>query len=203
MTTTTLPDGVSQAMVNHLTANAKYYAHKILIPEHHQRLVQNLASVAQTAHIPPQYIYRYSMADHCTQAELDWVRTLHSHEDEDCAGLIYEGKQPKLDQRMMTMAGAFIRNYIDARVYPVQDIVQMLKRGKKPEGTIILVPNFFLTKENGGHVATWEVSALLGWLYDRYGSSQQTVLYVQSLTAVEQEYGTSFKDHIDEHFQKL
>lgn len=178
----------------------KFYASGLLIPEEHARLVMCLDQVAHQASIPGRFIYQHSMKDFCSATELDWVRTLKARSDDGKIGLVYLSDAPKVDERMFAIAGACIRNYLDARVYTVQKLLSLLKDGDEPSCDVLLCPNFYLNREAGGHLPSWQVSGLLGMLYSRFSKDLATVIYVESMDGLGAEYGDAFKKHLLEHF---
>ena len=187
------------ALVEHVKAHLQIYKHKVLRPEVHHRLVQDLPRIALTANIPPTYIYT-SMVGTCGPQEVDWVRTLKNHHEHNIAGMAFVGMIPNVEDRMMHIAGACIRNYLDARVMTVQEVIEKQKAGAMPEPRVLLIPNFFLKKDSGGDIPSWQVSSLLGLLYSRFAKQLHTVLYVQNLHSLAEAYGVSFSGHIQSHY---
>jgi hypothetical protein len=181
----------------HRADYAEAYAPGILSPENHARLVVDLDRVAKGAHVPKQYIYRHRMAEFCGPDELNWVKTFRRNES---AGICYVGNVLHVEQRMLVIAGALLRNFVDARVHTVQEVSDAVRAGTELEGRVILVPNFHLSKGNGGDIPSWQVSGLLGFLYRRFANETKTVIYVASMKMLQAEYGRSFQEHIEDHF---
>lgn len=117
-------------------------------------------------------------------------------------GLIYHGDvfEIPVEDKMMAIAGACLRNYIDARVLTVQNVLQMLKNNTMPDCTVCLVPNFCMSNMDNKSVAPWEAAALLGWLYSRMAKNLKTVLYVGSMTSLEVSYGAAMLKHVKAHY---
>lgn len=184
----------------HLEKYGKYYKPEILVPDYHLRLVEEIESVAQVANIPSRYIYKTRIADWCDETDENWVKRLKFWSEEGIAGLYYTGKIQHVEDRMMVMAGACIRNFIDARVYTVQSLIVKLKEETMPDPTVVFVPNFFLMPGSGGKLPEWQIALLMGWLMRRYTKNLQTCLYVESMPKLGDLYGNLFKEHLELHF---
>lgn len=131
---------------------------------------------------------------------MEWFKGMKHGKE---CGVVYvglENSKVPIEDRMLAMTGAFLRNYVNAKFMVVQDVLLQLKKGEMPECTVLLIPNFCLSKGDGGHIASWEVSSLLGLLYSRLGKGLKTVLYVSSMESLVAQYGKPFKSHIDSHY---
>jgi hypothetical protein len=187
------------AVDNHMALYKKYYESGVLKREHHERMVEDLAEVCKIAGIPKYFTYT-AFSDHCGDKEREWLKTIRSPEDGQ-AGMVFTGSVVNVEDRMMAIVGACLRNYLDARLVTVQEILKMEKAHKNFEPPLICIPNFFLQKSSGGDIATWEVSTLLGWLHRRFAADLQTVLYIADMQLLKSQYGVAFYDHITAHFK--
>lgn len=174
------------------------FEEKRLDKEYHARLIADLDRVAELAAIPPKMVYS-RLSQYCTGDDLTWVRGLKKGDQPQ--GLVYIGKYTiPVEDKMMAITGACLRNFIDARMMPVQEVISRLKSDDMPHPTVLLIPNFCLEKGEGGDIAQWHISSLLGLLYTRMTKNLKTVLYVGSLSALEKNYGESFRNHIESHY---
>lgn len=163
--------------------------------QHHDQLLADIQGVIRQAGIPIEYVWT-SVKEFCGGDELDFVASI---KQEECPlGMMYVGEfdKPPVNERMMAIAGACLRNYINAKVMTVQDVLGALKTDSMSSPTVLLIPNFFIGKGSGGHIAEWEKSNLLGLLYRRQQDSKKTVIYVSNLKDMEAEYGKPFVDHV-------
>lgn len=171
--------------------------------DYHERLIADIQGVVKQAGIPEPYVWT-PMSQYCGETEVDFVINLSTHVDsiKPVFGLVYIGKieGSPVNDRMMSIAGACLRNYINAKVMVVGDVISALREGQMPSPTVLLIPNFFMGKDGSGKVAEWETPLLLDMLYKRQQEGKQTVLYVSDLEALEAEYGHAFTDHIDGKF---
>lgn len=188
-------------LVKQTQSMAKFYEPGLLKPDSHWRIVDDLVGIARTANIPPQYIYKHSMVGTCSEAEIEWVRQLKRLPDMDIAGLAIHGTQKGLlYERMLAMAGALVRNFVDARVVTLQTLLEDIKAGAQTEGTVVIVPNFHTSPEKGGGLHPRFIGQLLDWLYQRYGEQKQTVIYIESLPLLREHYGDDIAQLVTSHY---
>lgn len=188
----------SKGEANHVKKYQHVYAEGVLTPDIHRQLVEDLDGIAASARIPPRCIYK-SAKGVCTQAELDWAKNFRVQREQGIDGMVYTGAENVMP-RMMALTGIFLRNFINAKLYPVQDLCALLKTHSPPPETVVVVPNFFVGKSSGGDIASWQVSYLLGWLYDRKAEGKSTVVAVESMASMKVEYGRPFFDLIKESY---
>lgn len=174
---------------------------KILDREYHGRLIADLERLSRKAGIPAQYVWS-RLSDYCSEEEIAWVRKMRSEEDH---GLIITSSsaQVPVECKMMAMVGAFLRNYINARMLSVQEVVAMVKNSGAVPPTVALVPNFSMAKSEAASVAPWDSALLLSWLYSRLVDGQKTVLFVGSMKTLEEVYGEAMLKHLKTHYRIL
>jgi hypothetical protein len=97
--------------------------------------------------------------------------------------------------RMQAMAAAFLRNFIDARVITIHEVLGWHDQDEPPNPTVLLIPNFY-TVMKGTPLTGWQVQLLYDTLMARFISGKQTVLYVENLAALVKDYGQHFADFI-------
>ena len=179
---------------------------KILNKEYHGPLIRQVNTVVRTANIPSAMVYR-SMKEFCSDEEIEYFRHYKLHPHHGIYGLAYvgvKGKKCPVSTRMMAMTAAFVRNYLDARMMPVGTVIDTVKHDGSPECTVLLIPDFHLTRATGGSsLPDWQVGHLVEMLLDRQGANQQTVVSVESMENLERDYGSVIKDHIQHYFTKI
>jgi hypothetical protein len=181
--------------------SSKAYESGVINSEHHSELVRNIEQTARLACIPVQAVWQ-SMEGVCSAPVIEYVRHYKQNPLNGVYGLCFNGPMngTSIQDKMMLIAGACLRNYINARMMTVQDILAGTKKGVYPDVSVLLIPNFFLANNDGGHIPAWQISDLTGLLMKRHAQSLQTVIYVQDMTELESEYGQIFKYHIKNHF---
>lgn len=173
---------------------------KILDREFHGRLLADLERLTRKAGIPAHYVWS-RLADFCTEEEIAWVRKMRTDDDH---GLIITSSSVSIpvECKMMAMVGAFLRNYINARMLSVQEVLTLVKSPGTTPPTVALVPNFSMPKAEAS-VAPWESASLLSWLYSRLVDGQKTVLFVGSMKTLEEVYGEAMLKHLKTHYRIL
>lgn len=168
--------------------------------EHHERLLADLNKVSDIAGIPPRFVWS-RLSEYCKGEDYKWLASMRTAETN---GMVYVGKTERpIEDTMMAITGACLRNYIDARVMSVQEVIQRLKENEMPSPTVLLIPNFCLDKDGGGNLPAWQVSSLLGLLYTRLSRNLKTILYVGSMAAMHTSYGDAFTAHIEAHYLRV
>jgi hypothetical protein len=170
----------------------------------HIQLLSDIAGYTRTAGIPESYVWT-SATEYCDEEELAYINTIKKslHERDGALGMVYVGdvEGSPVNERMMAIAGVCLRNYINAKVMTLQAVLESLKAQTFPSNvSVLLIPNFFSSRADGGRIAEWEVANLLGLLYQRQQDGRHTVLHVSNLKELGDEYGKSFKKHLNTHF---
>lgn len=172
----------------------------LLDEEHHKRLILDIEQIAQTAGVPVPMIWS-KLSDYCSPEEFEYIRHIKSTKH---YGLLYTGEQkPSVQDKMMAITGALLRNHMDCRLMVLQNVLHLLKNDAMPEPRCLCIPNFCLGSKEGGDIPSWEVSALVGLIYNRGALGLQTVLYAQSLAVVGVQYGTTLSQYLETHYKVL
>ena len=184
-------------------AEEKSWPYKLLDQERHARLVDNLSEICEIAGVPADMIDK-SMADSgCIPHEIDWVKGFHQRTPEDNKGglLLVGNWTPDPSTRLMAMAAAFVRNFIDARVVHLFS----MKEGQDwPDPTVLIIPDFCRSSAKMGFAMTqWRARELQSMLMDRFTKRRVTVLHVESVKQIEVEHGKSFHDFIAQNWDRL
>jgi len=173
---------------------------KVLDRELHERLIADIEKVCKIAGTPPFMVWT-GMSPYCTPQEINWVSKSLTSEK---SGLVLVGLQETpIEDKFMAMTAAYLRNYKDARMLTLQEVLHHIKRDDLPEPTVLLVPNFVLGKNTGGEIPQWQTSGLLGMLYQRMSQGLKTILYIDSMDNLKMNYGASFVDHLSSHYDFL
>lgn len=176
-------------------------AEKVLPDEQfHQSLIADIDNVARAANIPIDMIWA-PMAQYCTQVEIDYVAALRRQSQSGNYGVVITAKRPQhsMITRFTAITGACVRNYVNARVMTLQDVLECIKASEMPTPTVLLLPNFYVGVKTGGRVAEWQTQGLLSMLYQRQAEGLQTFLYVSSMKELEDYYGAAFCQHLREN----
>jgi len=169
----------------------------VLSKEFHERLLADLTRITKRAGIPPEFVWS-RLSEYCSSEEIEWVKAMKRTP---ASGGVFTGTMDvPVTDKMMAITGLCLRNFTDARYMTLQQVISALKAGTMDAPTVLLIPNFCIGKAGVDDIPQWEVSALLGLLYQRQSLGKKTLIYVGSMTALEKNYGQAFKQHIDSHY---
>lgn len=178
-------------------------ASKLIDETAHAQLLADIEGYTRTAGIPEHFVWT-SIHQYCKGAdEIDYVlsikKSLHERNGEHI-GMVYVGDvagEP-INERMMSIAGVCLRNYINAKVMTVQKVLDSIKSGTMPNNvSVLLIPNFY---DKECQIAKWQIPELLGMLYDRQQEGKHTVLHVSDMKELKAEYGGAFFSHLSGKF---
>lgn len=187
----------------HQKRYAKYYDKGLLDPAVHRKLVENMDRICAQARIPAMYVHTCPLSKFCDEADIHWVREFHKWTDRNIAGMAYSGAITRVEDRMLSIAGALVRNYIDAKVMTVQEAINTTKDDEAPMCSALLIPNFYLPRDAGGRIPEWQVSILSGLLMTRFSRGLQTVVYVADHDKMIRDYGEMTASHIANHYYRV
>jgi hypothetical protein len=175
------------------------YATGVLVKEHHDRLVADIDNFAADAGIQAHWLWQH-LGETCGEVAVEYVRRFNHHRHGgEIAGLCLVRGSSSLalvEPHMAAIAAALVRNFVRARVITLGRVLQYCAAGDPPEATCLLIPNFFIPKQDGGTIASWQVSALYDLLIQRQALGLQTVVYVSDMSGLEKEYGLAFSSLI-------
>lgn len=172
----------------------------VIDKDKHARLLQDLDHICETANITKAMIYR-SATEFLQPVELDWLQNFYAYRD---AGenLLLVGKHtPGPDTKMMAIAAALLRNFIDARVIPLNTLISACEKGDPPDPTVLLIPNLYVWSE-GKALPAWKIQSVYDLLLQRLTMGKPVVAYVEELAPMEKSYGQVFAQHLADHYRR-
>jgi hypothetical protein len=152
-----------------------------------------LKQAAKRAGIPAEAICRH-LQEYVGDDERKWCRGVMASRSQPHPGILYVGKWPDVNTRMDGIAGAMVRNFIDARVMPIN-----LALEERPASTVLLVPNFCTTTKQAG----WQAEKMSDLILERLHANQVSVLYGTTMDDIQNVYGTSLRDVFLNRFKVL
>lgn len=151
-----------------------------LDPQVHGLLVEKIDSVARKAGIPKRYILE-SIRGVGTEADVAWVEQQRTLRKEDQVSWYIEGdSDPAIEVRMMALAGALLRNFLDARVKPA---TVLCSDDPDTDFTALLVPNFWVAGASMYSVA--QATQVYNELMRRSAANRFTILYISDMQSFE------------------
>jgi hypothetical protein len=160
----------------------------------HGRIIADFENVCATAGVQGRFL-KESMTEYCQDVEVDWVRRFHAYRAEGCPGLLLEGVA-KPDTRCQAIAAALVRNYIDARVIPLNTVMDMSSDGGVPSPSVLVIPNLY-TVAAAKNMPAWRVGVVYDLLLNRATQGKPSVVYVENLKSLVGVYGAPFHDFLD------
>ncbi len=174
----------------------------VLVPEVHERLVANLEGFASDAGIAPHWIYK-PLDPELPELELNYVRNFPKHRELGLAGMcLLKSVVPvgAAEDRMSALAGAFLRNFIRAKVMTLGSALDALASGDTIDSTVLLIPNFCTGSAMETKLQEWHCRLLHDLMSERQTRGLQTVVYASELKRVSSYMGQPIADLIDSHY---
>lgn len=169
----------------------------VLDPQRHARLLADLENICHVANVPRTFVHQ-SMTGFCDGQEIDWVVNFRMYR-ETCAGLLVVAR-PNPDTRAMAICGALLRNFIDARVMPLNTVLDHLEAHEMPEPTVLIIPNLFV-QQLGKALPAWKLQQVYDLLLQRFTANKPTVVCVENLQAMQSAYGQAMYEHLTAHYR--
>lgn len=166
----------------------------LLDAKEHSRIIADFERVTSTAGIQAHFMYE-SMTKYCGATEVDWVKKFWKYKAAGVAGLALVGVT-RPDTRCQSIAAALVRNYVDARVIPVNTLIEGGLNGSTPSPTVLIIPNLFMVAMGKNIGPAWRVQAMYDLLLDRATHGKPTVVYVEDLKSLVTVYGAPFADFL-------
>lgn len=167
----------------------------LLDAKEHSRIIADFERVCTVAGIQGHFLYE-SMTKYCGDVEVDWVKKFWTYKAQGVAGLALVGVH-RPDTRCQSIAAALVRNYVDARVIPVNTLIESTQNGNRPPApTVLLVPNLFMATMGGKNMPAWRIQAMYDLLLERSTKSKPSVVYVEDMTSLVGVYGEPFRDFL-------
>jgi hypothetical protein len=167
----------------------------VLDPERHKRLLEDLEHICSIAHVPQKHV-RESMVGYCDSLEIDWVTNFRLYR-ETYPGLLIEGHKDSTD-RCMAIAGALLRNFIDARVVSVNKILEYHETNSIPEPTVLVISNLQINN-HGKPFTAWQLAVIYDVLVRRWTANLPTVVAIDNMDSLKQTYGLSFGQFLEKY----
>lgn len=160
----------------------------------HQRLIDALPTIVNQSNVPEVFI-RTTAQGNCDAADIKFLKNYHSLKTQGVGGYCKVGGKGA-SRKLNFIAGALIRNYVDARVMSFESSLG----GVGEEPTVLLIPDFCVETNDGRPITGWKVQQAYDLLVTRMSKSKPTVLYVQSFDLIETNFGKSITDFIETNY---
>jgi len=166
----------------------------MLDAKEHDRIIADFEQVCTTAGIQGHFMYE-SAKKYCGPIEVDWITKFWAYKAHGCPGLVLHGVT-KPDTRCQSIAAALVRNYVDARVIPLNTLIEsMMNGGTAPAPTVLLIPNLYMLAMSK-NVPPWRIQVMYDLLLERAIKNKPTVVYVEDVKGLTSMYGAPFADFL-------
>ena len=161
----------------------------------HARLYADVTMYARLAGIRKEWIWE-PLEGRVGANERKWVSHFRGHQDRGTSGILWLGAPPA--QKMPAVVGALTRNFIDARLRTIEELVE--DETGAAHAPALFIPDFCL----GDTPLTPSVrQALTGILLRRATDGQQTGLYAVSFSSIQNAYGDAVAALLQESYLKV
>lgn len=156
--------------------------------EVHERMIIDRAYYCRLAGIQEHWLWQ-PLSQHAGTRELKWIRRLKFHPGAGVQGLLYVGNAAHASVSMQALTGALVRNFIDARIRTLDEVLEKSKSDMPDrDASVLLLPTFC---SEAGEVVDWRKQAAWSLLSERDRAGKLTVLFASSLETVKLCYGTA------------
>lgn len=166
------------------------YETGILDSEIHKRLVADIDRYARMAGIPRGAIWTH-LSEFVGDEEKKWVKGFLSRRRSPPPGLAYVGPWDGVEQRMVGICGAMVRNFVDARLVTPHRAIE-----EPPDCTLLAIPGLL-----GAQLPKWMAAKLADLVMDRSHRGKSTVLEVGNLESFKALFGAPLVDHLGTGFK--
>lgn len=164
-------------------------------------LKDQIEFISGQANIPEKYLRYVGAREYCTEAEMHWIRNTKKNIRDGSGGMILYGAQVHpINKKMLAIGATLTRNFIDARVYTLFDLLESLDvRGSEPpECTVLLIPDLCLADYD---IPKKSLHKLNGFLLNHFAKDRALIAYIDSLKVLGEKYGSTFVDTFTNHYQ--
>lgn len=167
----------------------------VLDDEKYNRLKQAMSDIVLQSHVPQKFI-ETSAVGSIDKADMDYLLSFSDLRKEGKLGgyLKFGGIQ---NIKFNYMAGALIRNFIDARVLTIE---QALDLGDS-NPTVLFLTDFCIASEDSKPLPSWKTQQIYDLILHRFDGKRQTILSATSQGSILKNYGIHLKDFLIENYK--
>ena len=165
----------------------------ILNLQRHEQLLLMLEQAAERAGVPVGAICRH-LRDYVGDDEREWCRKILASRSQPPSGMLYVGKWKDVNNRMDGIAGALVRNFVDARVMTIGRALE-----ERPTSMVLLMPNFCTTTKQAG----WQAERVADLVLERLHTNRTSILYATTVADVQNVYGKALSDMLHDRFKVM
>jgi hypothetical protein len=184
-------------------AEGPWWQTGVLDKKVHAPLIQSRQKVATRAGLGERHMHWIwdELPDSVGTGERDWMKTVIARQERPRMGFVFEGKEKPALEIMRAMTGALVRNFKDARIMPVSQIVQTVFDREDVEATVLFLPDACVPEVIHGLQPNAR-SAVVQLIADRIRQREPVCFYAPSETAIVQSLGDRIRDLMKGEFLK-
>jgi hypothetical protein len=180
----------------------------LLLDEKHALVWDRRDEFIADANIPLKWLYT-SISN---EFERDYVHRARPHTsscgqcpkliEDEIWGLCYAGKDfsPPVMTRMSSLTGVCLRNFIQARIVPMNRLITDIENGENHWISVVAIPDFH---SGLNQIPAWKATRVYSWLLDRWTRELQTVIGVLDIEQMTKDWGLSIWQHIESYFEMV
>lgn len=156
----------------------------------HGELIRDAGMYSRLAGIRKEWFWQ-PLAAHVGANEIQFISSYHRLRDRGVRGLLYLGASNGVNDRMQALAGALVRNFVDARVRPTSQAITRIgpiEESPPAACSVLFLPDLCM---GPGDQPDWFVREATALLMEREAAGKQTIAYIRSLELVKRVYGDS------------
>ena len=162
--------------------------------EKYHRLRLALPDITRQSNVAQVYIENTAVGN-VDREDLTYLKNYRQNISENKGGYLKISNDCHV--KFLYMAGALIRNFIDARVCTID---QTLELDSNP--TVLFIPDFCTLSKDDRINAPWRLQELSSLIISRFDGKRQTILAVRDKEALLKHYGSSLYDFLLNNYEQ-
>ncbi len=187
--------------MNKFLTPSEIYQKGCLTPEKHRALVERFDTYALVSGLGGgNRRFIWEPLPEMTKLELDALKKARRLPEFGKYGVLYVGGNSSLVvNRLMSITGCFVRNFVDARYVTIETAMKMFKAEGSVSGEVVCIPNLYAKGSSLG----WQKGMMYDFLLHQMAEGKLIFAYAQDLEGVAFEYGQPAANHLLERFIKI
>ena len=164
-----------------------------LTKEAHGELIRDVRMYSRLAGIKAMWLWQ-PLAPHVGPKEVKYAAAYRKLGDRGVSGLLYLGAVNGVNTRMQAMAGALVRNFVDARIRPTSQAITRIgpiEESPPASCSVLFLPDLCI---GAGAQPDWFVREVTSLLMEREAAGRQTIAYIRSLEMLKVVYGETLAE---------
>lgn len=161
-----------------------------------KRLREALPTITKQTRVPEKYIHT-SCLGVVDDSDVRFLKDYWESKKKGIAGYLKLGGSNS-SKKFSYMAGAFIRNFIDARIYTLEQCLNL--DSDQIQASVIFVPDFCPDLVDAKPMPSWKLQQVYSFLITRQSLDKMNVLYVHDSKMAKKLLGSSIIEHLENNY---